>query len=66
MEKIIPREVKEEPKDIKYECFRAIKTFLIILIVFCIAAFVKKQYFNMLENSRFVKFYPANTLFYID
>ena len=49
MDKIIPREVQEQPKDFKYECFRAIKTFLVILIVLSLGLILKKQYNDMLK-----------------
>ena len=66
MEKIVLNEISEEPKDIKFEILRAIKTFCLILIFFVIGFFLKQNYMEMLANSRNMFFYPETTLLYID
>jgi len=66
MDKIVPRETIDENEDITYEYSRAIKTFCIIMVVFCIGFILKRDYNNLLDNSRFLKFYPENTLYYED
>ena len=66
MKRVILREIIEEPRDIKYEIFRALKTFCLILIIFLLGFFLKKNYFGMMENSRNMRFYPVSTVFYID
>ena len=64
--KFIIREIKEKPLDMKFEFFRTIKTFCLIMIIFCIGFIFRKGYFDTLENSRFMKFYPTSTVFYQD
>ena len=66
MRKLNPNDVVEETPDIKYEYFRAIKTFCIIMIIFCAGFLLQKEYNALLENSRFLKFYPFETLYYED
>lgn len=66
MHNLNPKEVIEEATDIKYEFFRAIKTFCIIMIIFCAGFLLQKEYNTLLENSKFLKFYPLETLYYED
>ena len=66
MKKFVLKEISEEPKDIKFEFFRALKTFCLILVFFVIGFFLKQNYTQMLENSRNMQFYPETTLLYID
>ena len=64
--KFTPKIILEQPKDLKHEYFRAIKTLCIIMIIFCLAIVYQNRYKNMLDNSRFMKFYPQTTVFYQD
>ena len=66
MKRVILKEVAEEPRDIKYEIRRAIKTLFLIVMVFFVGFVFKKNYDDMLENSRNLKFYPSSTVLYID
>ncbi len=65
-DKIVLKELPEEVTDIKYEIYRAIKTFCIIMVIFCVGFILRKNYENMLENARYLKFYPTPTIFYQD
>jgi len=64
--KISLKEIIVPPKDEGYELYRAIKTFCIIMIIFCMAIVFRTCYLDMLNNSRFLKFYPKTTVFYQD
>ena len=66
MKRVILKEVNEEPKDLGYEIRRAIKTLFVITMVFFVGFVFKKNYNDMLENSRNMRFYPASTVLYID
>ena len=66
MKKVILKEVIEEERDIKYEIFRAIKTFCLIMIFFSIGFLLKKNYSDMLKNAGNMRFYPSSTVFYLD
>ena len=52
--KISLKEIIVPPKDEGYELYRAIKTFCIIMIIFCMAIVFRTCYLDMLNNSRFL------------
>lgn len=66
MKKVVLKEIDIEPRDIKYEIIRAIKTFVIILVLFLLYFSLKQNYNAMLEKGRNMRFYPVSTVFYID
>lgn len=66
MRKIILNDIVERESDTGFEVFRAIKTLCLIIIIFCIGFIYRRGYLSMLENSRFMRFYPASTVFYQD
>ncbi len=66
MRKIILKDIVEKESDTGFAFFRTIKTLCLIMIIFCISFVYKKGYIEMLENSRFMRFYPASTVFYQD
>ncbi|MCR4880989.1 MAG: hypothetical protein K6A44_03445 [bacterium] len=66
MKKVILKEVIEEERDIKYEIFRAVKTFCLIMIFFSIGFLLKKNYSDMIKNAGNMRFYPSSTVFYLD
>ncbi len=59
-------EINDDSADLKYEFYRAIKTFCVIMIIFCLGFVFKKDYDNLLNNAGFIRFYPATTVFYQD
>lgn len=62
--KLKPIEIIENPIDQRFENFRTIKTLCIIMIIFCIGLIFRNDYIKLVENSRFLKFYPTTTVFY--
>jgi len=66
IKKIILKEIQEKHTDANYDYYRLIKTLCLIMIIFCIGIILRNKYSNLMENSRFLKFYPETTFFYQD
>lgn len=66
MKRVILKDINEEPRDVKYEIHRTIKTLFLIVMLFFVGFVFRKNYNDMLENSRNMRFYPLSTVLYID